>query len=354
MIDAISKLVESGAISEEVQKSITDAWDSKVKENKETVGAELREEFAKRYEHDKANMIEAIDKMMTEKLSEEISKFVEDRKALAQEKIAYKENVGAHSAKLQEFIMKKLAEELKELHGDRKGVHENFKKMEEFVVNALAKEIKEFHEDKKGVVETKVKLVAEAKKQMAKMKEAFITKSAKVVESAVNKKLAEELKTLKEDITAARQINFGKKVFEAFASEYQNSYLNEKSETAKLMKVVDETTLKLKDAEKAVEEKQAVIESKEAESKRQADLMERKEKMAEMLKPLGKEKSEVMAQLLESVQTDKLQTSFDKYLPHVMSEKPIATQKKVISEAKGDRAEREDADLTYIRKLAGV
>jgi len=68
----------------------------------------------------------------------------------------------------------------------------------------LAKEIKEFHEDKKGVVETKVKLVAEAKKQMAKMKEAFITRSAKVVENAVNKKLAEELKALKEDITAAR------------------------------------------------------------------------------------------------------------------------------------------------------
>ena len=203
MIDAISKLVESGAISEDVQKSIQEAWDSKIKENKEVVGAELREEFAKRYEHDKANMIEAIDKMMSEKLSEEITKFVEDRKALAQEKIAYKENVGKHSGKLQEFIMQKLSEELKELHSDRKGVHENFNKMEEFVVNALAKEIKEFHEDKKGVVETKVKLVAEAKKQMAKMKEAFITRSAKVVESAVNKKLAEELKSLKEDITAA-------------------------------------------------------------------------------------------------------------------------------------------------------
>jgi hypothetical protein len=354
MIDAISKLVESGAISEDVQKSIQEAWDSKIKENKEVVGAELREEFAKRYEHDKANMIEAIDKMMTEKLSEEITKFVEDRKALAQEKIAYKENVGAHSAKLQEFVMKKLAEELKELHGDRKGVHENFKKMEEFVVNALAKEIKEFHEDKKGVVETKVKLVAEAKKQMAKMKEAFITKSAKVVESAVNKKLAEELKSLKEDITAARTVNFGKKIFEAFASEYQNSYLNEKSETAKLMKVVDETTLKLKDAEKAVEEKKAVIESKEAEAKRQSDLMERKEKMAEMLKPLGKQKGEVMAQLLESVQTANLQTSFDKYLPHVMNDKPVASVKQVMTEAKGDREVREDAELTNIRKLAGI
>ncbi len=247
-----------------------------------------------------------------------------------------------------------MSEELKELHSDRKGVHENFTKLEEFVVNALAKEIKEFHEDKKGVVETKVKLVAEAKKQMAKMKEAFIKKSAKVVENAVVKKLGEELTQLKEDITKARNVNFGKKIFEAFASEYQNSYLNEKSETAKLMKVVDETALKLADAEKAVEEKQAVIESKEAESKRQADLMERKEKMAEMLKPLGKEKSEVMAQLLESVQTAKLQASFDKYLPHVMADKPVETGKQVISESKGDRETREDADITNIRKLAGI
>ena len=127
MIDAISKLVESGAISEDTQKAISDAWESKIKENKETVGAELREEFAKRYEHDKANMIEAIDKMMTEKLSEEITKFVEDRKALAQEKIAYKENVGKHSGKLEEFVLSKLTNELKELHADRQGVHENFK-----------------------------------------------------------------------------------------------------------------------------------------------------------------------------------------------------------------------------------
>ena len=64
MIDAISKLVESGAISEDVQKGIQEAWDLKIKENREGVSAELREEFAKRYEHDKANMIEAIDNMM--------------------------------------------------------------------------------------------------------------------------------------------------------------------------------------------------------------------------------------------------------------------------------------------------
>jgi sorbitol-specific phosphotransferase system component IIBC len=121
------------------------------------------------------------------------------------------------------------------------------------------------------------------------------------------------------------------------------------------MKVVDETALKLKDAEKAVEEKKAVIESKEAEAKRQADLMERKEKMAEMLKPLGKEKSEVMSQLLESVQTEKLEASFNKYLPHVMADKAVKQEgAKVLSESGGDRAQREDADITNIRILAGV
>ena len=91
MIDAISKLVESGVIGEETKVSIEGAWNQQVKENRDQVTSELREEFAKRYEHDKGNMVEAIDKMMTEKLSEEISKFVEDRKSLAQEKIAYKE-----------------------------------------------------------------------------------------------------------------------------------------------------------------------------------------------------------------------------------------------------------------------
>jgi len=75
-----------------------------------------------------------------------------------------------------------------------------------------------------------------------------------------------------------------------------------------------------------------------------------------LLKPLSKQKGEVMSQLLESVQTAKLQASFDKYLPHVMNEKPIATIKtaKVMTEAKGERSQREDADLTDIRKLAGI
>jgi predicted component of type VI protein secretion system len=358
MFDAISKLVESGVIGEDTKKSIEEAWDSKVKENKEQVTAELREEFAKRYEHDKSNMIEAIDKMMTDKLGEEINKFVEDRKQLAVEKMNYKSKMGDHSKKMEAFVLDRLTNEVKELHNDRKSVGENFAKLEEFVVNALAKEIKEFSEDKKSVVETKVKLVKEAKAQLAKLKEAFIKKSAKVVENAVTKKLGEEIAQLKEDISSAREINFGKRIFEAFASEYQASYLNEKSETSKLMKVVDETTLKLKDAEKSIDEAKAVIESKNAEISRQKDLMERKATMAELLKPLSKDKAEVMSQLLESTQTDRLKSAYEKYLPAVMEDAPVSKMKKIISESSGNKADtrqtRDDADLSSIRVLAGL
>ena len=203
-------------------------------------------------------------------------------------------------------------------------------------------------------METKVKLVAEAKKQMAKLKEAFIQKSAKIVEQAVTKKLGEELTQLKEDITKAKESNFGKSIFEAFASEYQASYLNEKSETAKLLKVVDETTLQLAKAKESIDENKAVIESKNAEARKTADLMERKETMAELLKPLGKDKSDVMNQLLDSVQTDRLKTSFDKYLPHVMADKPVKETTKVLSESGGNRAQREDAEMIDFRKLAGI
>ena len=60
MSDVFNKLFETGIISEEVKTQITSAWDSKVKEHRDSVTAELREEFANRYEHDKTNMVEAI------------------------------------------------------------------------------------------------------------------------------------------------------------------------------------------------------------------------------------------------------------------------------------------------------
>ena len=66
MLDAIKPLLDSELLSEEAQQEISEAWESKLNEARETVRAELREEFAQRYEHDKQVMVEALDRMVTE------------------------------------------------------------------------------------------------------------------------------------------------------------------------------------------------------------------------------------------------------------------------------------------------
>ena len=330
-----------------------------LKEHRDSVTAELREEFANRYEHDKTNMIEAIDRMVSERLETEIKEFSEDKKSLAEATVDYKKKISEHSDKLQEFVLRQLTKEVGELNEDRKKVTENFTRLEDFVVKALAKEIKEFAEDKKDLAETKVKLVKEAKSKFEELKGKFVERTAKVVEDAVNNKLAVEIKQLKEDITASRENHFGRKIFEAFANEYGNSYLNEKSETAKLMKVVEKKDMELAEAKKEITEKETIVESKDAEIKAAQDKAERTQVMNELLNPLGKDKREIMSELLESVQTKKLHTAFEKYLPAVMEDKAPKAKKALNEgvEVTGDKhAIKEDTDsnLIELRRLAGL
>ena len=65
MLDALKTLFENDVVSEDVRASIEDAWNKKIQENKQQATAELREEFAQKYEHDKRNMIDAIDSTIT-------------------------------------------------------------------------------------------------------------------------------------------------------------------------------------------------------------------------------------------------------------------------------------------------
>ena len=92
---------------------------------------------------------------------------------------------------------------------------------------------------------------------------------------------------LKEDIDSARKNDFGRKIFESFANEYQNSYLNEKSETAKLLKVVDLKDKQLAEAKQMAGKAIKIVESKDAEIRIAKDTAKRKEVMHELLAPLN-------------------------------------------------------------------
>lgn len=363
MLDAFKKLFESGMISEEIKAEVETAWNSKLQETRDQLTAELREEFAQRYEHDRAAIVEGLDTMIGEQLQSEIAEFIADRKSLAEAQAEYAVKMTKDSEILEAFVVKNLAKELGEFQSDRQKVAENFGKLEAFVVEALAREIKEFAEDKKDLAETKVKLVREAKEKFAEIKQQFITKSAAIVENAVTNKLNSEITQLREDIESARQNNFGRKIFEAFNAEYMASHVNEKSTTSRLLKIVDKKEAELAEAQKAIADAQALVESKEREIRIARDLMERKEAMQELLAPLSGEKRNVMSQLLESVQTPKLADAFDKYLPAVMEGKATKqAPKQALNESKevtGDKptkitAEEGIDNLIDIRKLAGL
>ena len=50
MAHAIEQLLSSEVLSEEVRNTLTEAWEAKLSEAREEITAELREEFANRYE----------------------------------------------------------------------------------------------------------------------------------------------------------------------------------------------------------------------------------------------------------------------------------------------------------------
>jgi hypothetical protein len=362
MLDAFKQLVESGVMTEETKDVVESAFTAKIQENREQVTAELREEFAQKYSHDKAVMVEAIDKMLSDRLVAEMTELHEDKKALAEAKVQYQQRISEDAKKLEGFVIKQLGRELAEFQGDRKKVSENFAKLEHFVVHALSKEISEFAADKKDLAETKVKLVREAKSKFAEIKQSFISRSAKVVEHAVTNKLTTEIKQLKEDIDSARNNDFGRRIYESFAQEFASSYLNEKSETSKLLKIIQKKEQELAEAKQTVAEKTTIVESKDREIRITKDLMERKNVMGELLAPLDASKRDIMKELLESVPTQKLNESFDKYLPAVMEgqRKTPAPKKAMLSEGTevtGNRESKPEVGLDNIldiRKLAGL
>ena len=85
--NAIEDLLSSEALSEDARTSIQEAWDTKLVEQKEAMKAELREEFSQRYEHDKTQIVEAMDNMLTDAIKAEIEELAEDKKGLVDSRV---------------------------------------------------------------------------------------------------------------------------------------------------------------------------------------------------------------------------------------------------------------------------
>ena len=361
MLDSLKPLLDSDLINEEAQQQISEAWEIKLNEAREQVRAELREEFAQRYEHDKTVMVEALDRMVTEGLAVELEQVKAEKQSLAEDRVRFQAKMKESSTKFNDFMVTKLAEEIGELRKDRKMHTEGVAKLESFVVHALAREIREFAQDKQDVVETKVRLVREARKQLETLKARFVTESARKMSNAVGRHLKAELGQLQEDIKVARENNFGRRIFEAYAAEFGATHLNEKAEVRKLHDVIARREQQLGEAIKLGAKAKTLVESKEREIRIIKESNQRESAMEELLAPLNQEKAAVMRNLLESVQTYRLSGAFEKYLPAVLADRSVKASKVItenVSVATGDKSarvqEEDRSNVIDLKRLAGL
>lgn len=366
MTQTIQELLNTSVLSEDVKSQITKVWESKLADIREEVTAELREEFAQRFENDKNQIVEAMDAMLNDVIKTELSEFAQDKKSLHEDRVAYRKAIREHAKLLDQKINESLVKEITELKEDRKIQKSNMNKLEEFVLHKLTEELNEFHTDKKALVEQRIRMVREGKKIISEAKDNFVKKAAAKAEKLIETALRGEIKTLKEDIQTAKENQFGRKIFETFAAEFMTSALNEGTQVSKLSRELLKFKQKLSESQKVLAQKDKAIMEAKRDAKIARDLSDRKAIMNEMLSPLSKNQREVMGSLLESVKTEKLRDAFNKYLPTVLKESnPKTTQTKAkLTEGTvvvtGDRASRThsenegSAEIIRIKKLAGL
>ena len=362
MLDAIKPLLDSNLITEETRQEINEAWETKLNEAREQARTELREEFAQRYEHDKSVMVEALDRMVTEGLTAEVKAIAAEKQAIAEDRVKFHGKMKESATKFNNFMVTKLAEEIGELRKDRKQHNEGLEKLENFVVHALAREIQEFAQDKRDVVETKVRLVREARGKLEQLKARFIKESAEKMSQSVSRHLKAELTQLHEDIRVARENNFGRRIFEAYAAEFGATHLNEKAEVRKLYDLVSRKDRQLAEAIKLGHKAKVLIEHKEREVRMLKESNERDSTLEMLLAPLNREKAETMRNLLESVQTSRLKNAFEKYLPAVLEDRSVRTSKVIteqVTAVTGNKTvqnvpQEERSNVIDLKRLAGL
>lgn len=226
MDEAIKKLVENQVFSEDVKNALIEAWNSKLKETKQTLEEQIRSEFATRYKHDKSQLVEAMDKFLGEELKKEMTEFVEDRKRMIAEQKASTKEKKVSIKQLNDFVVENLKKEISELAEDKKIVFNERIKLSKAVTEAR-KEYKEKLGSHLRTIESFVgdnlkkeisELVADKKELSRKLREsresykAEFAERLNTLEQFVMKQLTEELSEFEEDkkLLAERRVQLEK------------------------------------------------------------------------------------------------------------------------------------------------
>jgi hypothetical protein len=175
------------------------------------------------------------------------------------------------------------------------------------VSEVLTDELSELREDIERFRDLEAEFaekLVEAKSEMADALKGDIDTLVEKLDKFLEIRLTSEVEELREDIEVVRKNEFGKKVFEAFVSEFKNHYELDDS-TSKL----DEAEARLQDALTALEE-----------TEKKLAKMERSKKLEQVLSPLSGRTREVMEAILKNVDTNMIEEAYKTYIGRVVKE----------------------------------
>lgn len=197
------------------------------------------------------------------------------------------------------------------------------------IESAVSKEIEELVED----IEKYRKLEVQYAKQLRDFKADYATKLEGLLTEHVNTRVDAEFKELSDQLEEARKVNFGKRIYEAFAKEFADFGVD--GSDVSLRKRLSETKSELKRASDEVE------------------ALKREMVMEGLLKNLAGKNREVMRTILENCPSEKMEARYNEVIKDVLDESVATPKKKVVTESK-DVIATDDGDYAYIRRMAGI
>lgn len=351
----LMKLLKESNLSPEATKLVIEALD----EEKRAIAADIRLELTERYEADKTELVEGMDKMVQAVINEEMDSYRVERRKLAEDRVRLRTSLTNFS----KFANSVLAEEVHRLRGDRRALAESLVKFMDFSNRIIAEELREFHVDRKRLVETRVKLLANANKQINEAKRAFVKRAAAEASQFIEESTRRELSELRVQLTEARENMFGRKIYEAFANEFGSAMFKKDPVLRDMQRTMRELNNKILESTETTNQLLAENAKLSRAVKVMADNKTREKLISEMVKPLSPTQRRIMESLLVSSPTGQLTADFNKYLSSVLSEsvqpKPaVANQKRTLAESAvaktGDRKTVvvEEADDGFDQELA--
>lgn len=306
MTKTIEDILKDLPLDDEVKTSLKESWEAALADARVAQEAQVKEELSNRYDQDFDRIQEAFSQYLEERIKPHVEELQEGVEGVEAIKARYAEKTAKINEAAKAYVRKRLGA------------------VEKVIEQRVQKELNELHDDVVANRRAALQAVTEAKAASEADRQKFRAKAAKVMENILNVKVPAQLDELREDIEAARQDNFGREVYEAFATMFRRQFFDTSAEFKKLREEVETArqeaaSVKLRAAKAVKESREEASASKKAHSKLQESVV-RGQTMARLLQPLTGQARVQMKALLEATKTDKLDATFRKALPQIVKE----------------------------------